>query len=285
MASLNTAPSKPDAAPAATAAPRRRRRLDLHERPELILVPAVFVVVVLAWQFLTVPLGIKEYVLPRPTQILDAFVAQLGSPAFWSNVRVTVTEALTGFVIAAVGAVLVGTFVAQVRVVERTVMPYVVAIQTIPKVAIAPLMVVWFGFGAESKIIMAAVIAFFPVLVNVIAGLKSADADKVEMLTSFGASKFQIFRMVRLPSALPFIFAGLDIGVVFSILGAIVGEFIGAKEGLGYQLLQANYNFDIPGLFAVLLALSVLGIVAHLIVRYANRRIVFWNSGDRGGAH
>ncbi|MFJ1996445.1 ABC transporter permease [Streptomyces asiaticus] len=101
------------------------------------------------------------------------------------------------------------------------------------------------------------------------------------MLTVFGAGRFQVFRMVRLPSALPFIFAGLDIGIVFAILGAVVGEFIGAKEGLGYLLLQTNYNFDIAGMFAVLVVLSVLGLIAHFIIRFAQKPLVFWAEENR----
>ena len=168
----------------------------------------------------------------------------------------TTQEALLGFVIGVGAALVLGTFISQIEIVEPRLMPYIVAFQTVPKVALAPLFVVWFGFGLTSKVVMAAVISFFPMLVNVIEGLRAADADKIQMLTVFGASKSQIFRMVRLPSALPFIFAGLDIGIVFAILGAVVGEFIGAKEGLGYLLLQTNYNFDIAGMFAVLVVLS-----------------------------
>jgi NitT/TauT family transport system permease protein len=115
----------------------------------------------------------------------------------------------------------------------------------------------------------------------VIEGLRSADADHVQMLTVFGAGRFQVFRMVRFPTALPFVFAGLDIGIVFSILGAVVGEFIGAKEGLGYLLLQTNYNFDIAGLFAVLVVLSAMGLVAHFIIRFAQRKIAFWAEENR----
>jgi NitT/TauT family transport system permease protein len=159
------------------------------------------------------------------------------------------------------------------------VLPYIVAFQSVPKVALAPMFVVWFGFGLASKIVMATIIAFFPILINVIAGLKSADNDKIEMLTSFGASRFQVFRMARFPSALPYIFAGLQSGVVFSILGAIVGEYIGAQEGLGYQLMQANYRFDIPAMFAVLIVLSIMGMIAHGVVKLCQRKFVFW-SGD-----
>ncbi|NUT29086.1 MAG: ABC transporter permease [Streptomyces sp.] len=258
-----------------------RPRVDLKERPELLLVPAVFVTVVLTWEFAVPALGVDDYVLPRPSQILLALRTLLSDPLFWGHLRVTVLESLYGFLLGVGAAVVLGTVIAQVRLVERALMPYVVAFQTVPKVALAPLFVVWFGFGMTSKVVMAAVISFFPMLVNVIEGLRSADADRIQMLTVFGASRFQVFRMVRLPSALPFVFAGLDIGIVFSILGAVVGEFIGAKEGLGYLLLQTNYNFDIAAMFAVLAVLSVLGLIAHFIIRFAQRRLVFWSEENR----
>ncbi len=265
-------PPRTDASPSGGA----RRRLDLRERPQLWLVPTVFVVVVLAWEYGTQLLEVDAYVLPRPSQIVEALQRQLGDPQFWSHLWVTSQEALLGFVIGVGAAVLLGTFISQIKVVEATLMPYIVAFQTVPKVALAPLFVLWFGFGLTSKVVMAAVISFFPMLVNVIEGLRAADADRIQMLTVFGASKTQIFRMVRLPSALPFIFAGLDIGIVFAILGAVVGEFIGAKEGLGYLLLQTNYNFDIAGMFAVLVVLSVMGLLAHFVIRLLQRRLAFW---------
>lgn len=265
-------PTAPAPGPTAT----RRRRVDLRERPQLWLVPTVFVVVVLAWEYGTRLLDVDEYVLPRPSQIVEALHRQLTDEQFWGHFWVTTQEALLGFAIGVGAAVLLGTFISQIKVVEATLMPYIVAFQTVPKVALAPLFVLWFGFGLTSKVVMAAVISFFPMLVNVIEGLRAADADRIQMLTVFGASRAQIFRMVRLPSALPFIFAGLDIGIVFAILGAVVGEFIGAKEGLGYLLLQTNYNFDIAGMFAVLVVLSVMGLLAHFLIRLLQRRLAFW---------
>ncbi|OKI56373.1 ABC transporter permease [Micromonospora sp. CB01531] len=262
--------------PTSAATGAARRRLDFREKPQLWLVPAVFVVVVLLWEYGIQLIGVDEYVLPRPSQVVDSLWRQLGDDLFWGHFWVTSQEALVGFVIGVGAAVLLGTFISQVKVVEATLMPYIVAFQTVPKVALAPLFVVWFGFGLTSKVVMAAVISFFPMLVNVIEGLRAADADKIQMLTVFGASKTQIFRMVRLPSALPFIFAGLDIGIVFAILGAVVGEFIGAKEGLGYLLLQTNYNFDIAGMFAVLVVLSVMGLLAHFVIRLVQKRVAFW---------
>ncbi|GAA1014067.1 ABC transporter permease [Acrocarpospora pleiomorpha] len=262
-------------------ATRRKPRIDLRERPEIVLVPAVFVVVVAGWEFLLEPLGVEAYVLPRPSQIAASLGDQLSDELFWRHLWVTLQESLAGYLIGVAAALVLGTLISQIRLVERTLMPYIVAFQTVPKVALAPLFVVWFGFGMTSKIVMAAVISFFPMLVNVVEGLRAADADRIQMLTVFGASKAQVFRLVRLPTALPFIFAGLDIGIVFAILGAVVGEFIGAKEGLGYLLLQTNYNFDISGMFAVLVVLSVLGLVAHFLIRFLQRRIAFWAEDSR----
>jgi NitT/TauT family transport system permease protein len=258
-----------------------RGKWDVRERPELWLVPAVFVIVVLLWEYGVKLFDVDQFVLPPPSQIAESLWAQLTNDLFWGHFWVTTQETLIGYAIGVTVALVLGTAISQVRLLEKTLMPYIVAFQTVPKVALAPLFVVWFGFGLTSKIVMAAVISFFPILINVIEGLRSADADRIQMLTVFGASKSQIFRMVRLPTALPFIFAGLDIGIVFAILGAVVGEFIGAQEGLGYLLLQTNYNFDIAGMFAVLVVLSLMGMLAHLTIRFAQRKVAFWAEENR----
>lgn len=258
----------------------KQKRFDLRDNPHYALVPLVFIIVILVWEFGTRLAGVNEFVLPRPSQILSSMSQQLVSAQFWHHTWITVQEAAAGFAIAVVVATALGVLVSRFTIVEKTVMPYIVAFQAVPKVALAPLFVVWFGFGLTSKIVMAAVIAFFPMLINVIEGLKAVEKDKVEMLTTFGASETQIFRMARLPSALPFIFAGLEVGAIFSILGAVVGEFIGAQEGLGYLLLNANYNFDIPAMFGVLVVLSAIGLLAHLVIQYLQQKVTFWAEDD-----
>ncbi len=264
------------AAPPPVTRRKDRSTWDLRERPELWLIPTVFVVVVLVWEFGVKLFDVSAFVLPPPSQIAVALGNQLTNDLFWGHLWVTTQETLAGYGIGVVVALVLGIGISQVKLLEKTLLPYVVAFQTVPKVALAPLFVVWFGFGLTSKIVMAAVISFFPILINVIEGLRSADSDRLQMLTVFGASRTQIFRMVRLPTALPFIFAGLDIGIVFAILGAVVGEFIGAQAGLGYLLLQTNYNFDIAGMFAVLVVLSVMGMLAHLLIRFTQRKVAFW---------
>ena len=233
-----------------------------------------------AWHFGVIWSGVDDFILPGPLAVFEGIKIQLQDPIFYSHLWVTTQEALAGFFIAILIALTLGTAVSQIRIIEKALMPYVAALQTIPKVALAPLLVIWFGYGLSSKIVLAALICFFPMLINVIEGLNSADSERIRMLTVFGASKSQIFKKVKFPSALPFIFAGLDIGIVFAILGAVVGEFIGAQRGLGTLLLQTQYNFDIAGMFAVLIVLSLMGFFGHSLIVTLKRKFAFWSVAE-----
>lgn len=254
--------------------PSLKRRLKEH--PEYVLVPVLFVVGVSAWEFLTVALKVPAYILPPPSKIVTALVGHVQTNTFWENFGVTLQEIAIGYIIAVVIAFTLGILISQVRIIEKTVLPYVVAFETIPKIALAPLFLIWFGFGLLSKIVMTAFIAFFPILINVIEGLRSVDEEKLEMMRSLGASKYQIFLKLRLPNAAPFIFAGLDLGIIFAVIGAVVGEFVGAKAGLGYQMLQYNYDFNVASMFAMLIVLSLLGIIGHTLIGLLKRKFAFW---------
>ncbi|MFF2652696.1 ABC transporter permease [Streptomyces sp. NPDC058045] len=259
---------------------RRRRRLDLSERPEFYLVPLVFIVTVGLWEIGVQVFDVPAFVLPRPSAIFSALLGNMTDALFWYNVRVTMTEALIGYAVGCGIAMALGVAISQFRLLEKSLMPYVVAFQAIPIVALAPLIVLWFGFDLTSKVVISALIAFFPLLVNVIEGLRASDPAQLEMLRSFGASRRQVFVKVRVPNALPFIFAGLDIAALLALTGAVVGEFVGAKYGLGYLVLQANYKFDIAEMFALLIVLSLMALLLHFIVKTAQKRVVFWASDD-----
>jgi NitT/TauT family transport system permease protein len=248
----------------------------ISRKPEIVLVPALFVVVILIWENLINILKVSETVLPTPSRIGEALVIQSQTAFFWNNVLVTAQEAIYGFLAATIFAIIAGTFISQIKIVEKTMMPYLVGFQAIPKVALAPIFIIWFGFGQTSKVVMAATIAFFPILINIIEGLKSADTDRIRMLRVFGASRYQIFRKVQVPSAMPFFFAGLDVGILLAILGAVVGEFLGSQEGLGNMVLVSQYNFETPTMFALLIVLSLMGIISHIIVKLLQRRFAFW---------
>jgi NitT/TauT family transport system permease protein len=257
-----------------------RLLLAIRTQPHLPLIPLVFFGVVALWE-VSVRVGrIPDFLLPTPSAIARALVRGLGTGLYLEHAWVTFSEALLGFLIAAGAGIILGTVVAQFRLMERTIYPYLVAFQTLPKIAIAPLLIVWFGFGLASKIVIAALVAFFPILVNVIVGLKTVDAPKLDLLRALNASRWQTFRYVTFPNALPFVFAGLDIAIVFSVLGAIVGEFVGAQRGLGNLILEYHTSLDIAGMFAVLLLLAALGVTLHLIIQAIQRRVIFWAQSD-----
>jgi len=280
---MDSVPHNPTTAAAAptvttvTAISRPSLSRRLKARPELILIPGLFVVLALLWEGIIRYFAVPIYIMPAPSNIALSLV----NIAFLDNALYTLGEALSGFLLAAVSGIVLGGLVAQFPLAEKTLYPYLIAIQTTPKVAVAPLFIMWFGFGMTSKVIIAATIAFFPILVNVISGLRSTDPARLELMRSLRATRWQIFTMVRLPSALPMIFAGLNIAIIFSILGAIVGEFLGSRQGLGNAIMQMNVNLDTAGVFATLFVLSAIGVCLHLLMGYLQRKALFWADSSR----
>ena len=251
-----------------------------------LLIAGFFVLVMLAWHFGVAVFEVSPLIFPGPVAVMQALVAGLRSGEYWLHLGVTLHEIVAGFAIGAGTGFVLGVAIGQSRLVETVLYPYVVAFQTIPKVAIAPLFVVWFGFGVASKIVITATIVFFPVLANTIVGLRSAPRDQIDLMTAFTASRWQVLWMVRFPHALPFVFAGLDIGIVLAVIGAIVGEFVGAQAGLGYLIMQRNFSMDTAGVFAILIVLSLIGIGLHAIVKVTARKVTFWaeSFADSAGA-
>jgi NitT/TauT family transport system permease protein len=198
----------------------------------------------------------------------------------WPHLWATLFEVLSGFALGVISGLVIGATISLIPIVERLVYPYLIALQTLPKVAIAPLFIIWFGYGLTSKVVITALVCFFPVLVSVIAGFHSTDRDQLDMMKAFGASKWQTLVRLRLPSAMVLIFAGLEIAAVLAVIGAIVGEFVGAQVGLGYLVVTLNFNMDVSGVFAVLIVLSAIGLVLHGLMRFSARRAVFWVRRD-----
>lgn len=238
----------------------------------------VFVIFVGLWEWLVHVLAIPSFILPPPSAIAKAFFLGFATGAFLPDLAVTAAEAIGGFLLGSFAGLVLGTVIVLFPIMERIVYPYVVALQTVPKVAIAPLFVVWFGFGMTSKIVVVVLVSLFPVLVNVIAGLRSVEQDRLDLLDSLSASRWQIFWHLRFPNSLPFVFAGLNTAVVLSVIGAIVGEFVGATKGIGFRILQANYNLDIAGVFSLFAVLSMLGLSMYWTLRVIERKVVFWSA-------
>jgi NitT/TauT family transport system permease protein len=238
------------------------------------------VAIVLAWEFLPRIFNIPTLLLPPPTLVFKSVWLLYDRGLLLGNFAITLAEALGGFAIGSVCGVFFAFLVTRSLLIERMLLPYLIGLQALPKVALAPLIVVWIGIGIESKIAIAAVISFFPVLINAIVGFSTVEAEKIDLMRSLVASGWQQFSIVIFPNSLPFIFAGLNVAIVLSITGALVGEFIGADRGLGNLLLQLNYNMDISGMFAVLLVLALLGVVLYALVRFLHTRLVFWAKPD-----
>lgn len=240
--------------------------------PFIILVVGLLLV----WEVSVWMLRVPEYILPAPTKIGVSLVTGFSNGTFIPHTWTTLQEVLLGFAGAILAALIVAAGVTRWTWAEKSVLPLVVALQTVPKVALAPLLLTWFGFGMTSKVVTTALLAFFPLLINVITGLQSADKDRVEMFKAMGASEWQIFTMLRLPNALPYFFAGLKIAVTFSIIGAIVAEFVGAQSGLGYLIQASSTSLDVSTTFAVLVILSTIGMIMSTAVSWLSTKVVFW---------
>ncbi|HJQ63813.1 MAG TPA: ABC transporter permease [Burkholderiales bacterium] len=252
----------------------------VRRRPEWICVPLTLVLSIGGWEWYVKAYQVSAVILPPPSQIVSALYSGLASGLYLKALAVTLQAIVLGFLLSGLAAFVLGTLISQIRLLEATIYPYVVALQTLPKIAIAPLILVWVGLGIESKIIIAALVSFFPMLVNTIVGLKSASADKLELMHALTASRTKTFVLVKLPEALPYIFAGLQIGIVLAVLGAIVGEFVGAKAGLGYLIIQMNYTMDVAGMFAVLVILGVMGVILNVAISIVRKRVIFWQRTD-----
>lgn len=234
-----------------------------------------------AWQGAISLFGIPAYLLPPPADVVEAFWVGYAQGHFWPHLFTTLTQVVIGYVIGCTFALLLGAAVAEWRPIERILMPYVVALQSMPKVALAPLLIVWFGFGISSKIALVVLICFFPVFVNSIAGFRSANPDLLALYKVFGASRFHTFLHVKLPSAATSIFAGLQIAVVLALIGAVVGEFVTAQQGLGFLIQSSSLNFDVSTMFAAIFSLALIGIASSGLIRSIQRRVIFWDGGRR----
>ena len=232
-------------------------------------------------------LRVPAYIVPPPQDVFRAAIAGLSrwpweKASYWYHAGVTVWEAVLGFAIGSALGALLGLVLSHWPILGKSWYPYIVGFQSLPKVALAPLMVVWFGFGIEGKVFITAIITFFPVLVNMMAGYQAVEPERIELARSCNASELHLLTKIIIPSCLPFLFAGLGVASVLSILGAVVGEFVGASAGLGMLLMQYNQAMEISPMFAVIVLLAVIGFLMNYAVSLIERRYCFW--AQRGNA-
>jgi len=236
------------------------------------------------WEVLTATGIIADYLLPKASEVLakmwvDVVDIVTGGP-MWQHFYTTLIEIILGFIGSVIVGVSLGAVLAEFKPMRRALYPYVVAANATPRIAFAPLIVIWFGFDYASKIVMAIAIAAFPIIVNTIAGLSATSRDDVRLMRSLGATRSQILRRVRIPTAMPYLFAGFETAMLFSAVGAVIGEFMGGNAGLGYVTLLAQELFRLDDAFSAIALLSIQGFLLHRLVVITGRRLVFWQAGD-----
>lgn len=255
------------------ASKKRRFRLGLTSIGTWLLLAAFLAV----WEAYVRFFEVSSLILPPPSAVAGALVELLKDPKTWGHVWVTSYETIIGFFVASIIGVGLGAVLGKVRWLEKMLNPFIVATQVVPKVALVPLFVVWFGFGVTSKVIVSAVLAFFPILTNTLLGVKSVDHGHRDVMRSLNASRMQMFWRLDLPSALPYVLAGMEIGIVLAIIGAVVGEYLGGSQGLGYMAVAAMNAYQTKELFAVIILLTVLGFIFYVIIGGLRRAVIPWH--------
>ncbi len=249
--------------------------------PHLIL----FALILVIWEA-AVRLGfITSIIIPRPTAIMGAIVElYFVKGTIYNHFFVTLTEAVVGFLIGASVAVTLAVCSALSDPFKRYVSPYAIVLNVTPGIALTPIIIAWFGYGMGSKIALAAVLCFFPIFVNTLTGLLQRDEDREELFRSVGASNAQIFRKLRVPAALPLLFAGMKIGLTTALIGAVVAEFSQATEGVGVLMSRFSFQLDMASSLATLLSMTLIGLILFYSMEFLDDRIVFWRRETRRAA-
>lgn len=261
--------------------PEKKRAGVIENRKHLILIVLIFFGVMGLWEALVVVFEYPQYILPRPLNIaISLWIGLITKRLLWYEIGYTMTEVLLGFFIGAGVGLIVGIWIALFKSAERIFYPYIVALNTLPKVAIAPLFVIWLGIGWPSRVGIAATLGVFPMLVNTFTGIRNTEPELILFLRSLSATKRQIFTKVQLPNALPFIFAGLDLAIVLCVIGAIVGELVSGTRGLGSVIMQKNFSLDTAGVFGILVILGAMGSGLHAIMSFIRRKVIFWSKEE-----
>lgn len=247
-----------------------------------ITTPGLLLVLFVVWELAVKSLGVSHLILPPPSMILENLGKLLQQPSTWANVLVTVTEISIGFLAGTTVGIIVGVLLGKLPLLEASVRPLIIALEVVPKVALIPLFVIWFGFGTTTKVIIAGLLAFFPVMLNVLLGVRSVERGHRDLMQSINASKWQTFRHLELKSMMPHAFAGMETAIVLAVIGAIVGEYLGGNSGLGYMVVKTLNELNAPALFAVILMLAALGLIMYFIVTSFKLVAIPWHESVYG---
>jgi NitT/TauT family transport system permease protein len=240
-----------------------------------------FVLLFVIWEVGVRMAGVATYLLPPPSLVWTEFLRRW--PRVYDAALITGQEIVLGYLIAVVVSIPLALAIAYSRFLESSIYPVIIFLQIVPKIAIAPLFIIWFGFGLTPKLLLVFLLSFFPIVVSAIAGFKSIDPDVVDLGRSTGASEWRMFRKIRLPQALPQIFTGLKVGAALAATAAVVAEFVASDRGLGYLLLEYNGQLETPMVFAVIIVLSLIGLAVYYTVELLERVMIPWHVSQRQG--
>lgn len=246
--------------------------------------PAILIMAAIlgAWEAYVQIFDVQKWLLPAPSAIAKALVDDSGLLA--TNTVVTLYEVVIGFGVALTSGVILASAIVLSKTIERAIYPFLIASQTIPIIVIAPLLLIWIGYGLAPKVIVVALIAFFPIVVNMADGLKSVDPDTMNLLRTFGANRWQIFIKVQVPTSMPFLFSGMRVAMAVSVIGAVIGEWVGSSQGLGYLMIRSKPQFLTERVFASIAILSVMGVGFFMLVGLAERlSIPWWHNARKAG--
>ncbi|WP_129782453.1 ABC transporter permease [Peristeroidobacter soli] len=249
------------------------------ERISSVLYPTITLAALLIiWQTSVAYFNVPQYIFPSLTDVLrELWVGFVDGGTLYPHLAYTLKSALTGYLLGCGAAIVVGALLAESRAFEKFVYPLIIGLQSTPKIAIAPLLMVWLGYGLSSKIAMVAMMCFFPLFVNTVQGIRQTDPALLNMMRAFSAPTWLTFFRVKMFAATSNIFAGLQITIVFAFIGAIVSEFLGSSEGLGYLIQSAMANFNTPVMFAAIVTLIALSLIGTAFVQWVHRKVAFWD--------
>jgi NitT/TauT family transport system permease protein len=248
----------------------------LRERPELILSPLLLVAILVVWSLIVDARLVSRILLPAPGTVASAFVSIVTAPWFPEHLIATAVETTLGFVLGSVGAIAMAAVLHHLPLARRVLYPYVITFQLTPSIVLAPIFIIFFGLGLESKVVVSLTTSFFVVLITSLTGFESVDENARALMRSLSAGRWQIFRMLTFPTALPYVFTGLRTATALALIGALVGEFITAQVGLGMLLTQFTFNLRQDYVFAVVIVVVLLGMVLFGAVELLARRVVWW---------
>jgi len=243
---------------------------------ELATIPLGMLLVTALWSLISIIGNYPAFILPDPLTVFAAMAEIAANGLLWYHAQATLIEIMGGLALGLATATILGYLLAKSPLLERLAGPYIVASQSIPSIAIAPLLIIWFGSGKLSKVLICALVVFFPVLVNTIVGIRSVDEGLQTVMRALRASRWQTFTMLEVPAAMPVLLGGLKIGVTLSVIGAVVGEFVGADRGLGYLINLSKGLFDTPLMFAALIALASISLILYLFVSGLENWLLAW---------